>query len=168
MSLIFVDVEAWGDAPTTGQLTEIGAVDYDSRQTFYAQLVKTMPDPLNPACPLPTRVLTVTEMQPFFTLFANWLKYFKPPYKFVSDNPAYDWQWINCGFHSTLGRNPFGHSARRIGDFYAGLFNDFWVPQDWKKLRITSHTHNPVDDAMGNVEAFEQLLEFARLLKKER
>jgi hypothetical protein len=75
----------------------------------------------------------------------------------VSDNPAYDFPWINYGFHSTLGENPFGHSARRIGDYYAGLIGDFYTPQNWKYLRKTPHDHNPVNDAMGNVEAFALL-----------
>jgi hypothetical protein len=30
----------------------------------------------------------------------------------------------------------------------------------WKKYRKTSHTHNPVDDAMGNAEA---ILEFQKM-----
>jgi len=76
----------------------------------------------------------------------------------VSDNPAFDWQWINDGFWRTIGRNPFGYSARRIGDFYAGLVGDFTASSSWKKLRITPHDHNPVHDAMGNLEAFERVL----------
>jgi hypothetical protein len=77
---------------------------------------------------------------------------------FVSDNPAYDFQWINYGFHHAIGRNPFGHSGRRISDFYAGLVGDFSNSQGWKRLRVTPHDHNPVNDAMGNVEAFARLL----------
>jgi hypothetical protein len=76
----------------------------------------------------------------------------------VSDNPAYDWQWINYGFDKHLGFNPFGHSARRISDFYAGLRGDWDNTQGWKRLRVTPHDHNPVNDAMGNVEAFERLM----------
>jgi hypothetical protein len=81
---------------------------------------------------------------------------------FVSDNPAYDFQWINYGFDATLGRNPFGHSGRRIADFYAGLHRDFRRTQEWKRLRRTPHDHNPVNDAMGNVEAFSALLDAIR------
>ena len=76
----------------------------------------------------------------------------------VSDNPAYDFQWIAYGFHHALGHNPFGHSARRIGDFYAGLVGDFMTSQGWKRLRVTPHDHDPVHDAMGNVEALERVL----------
>ena len=86
----------------------------------------------------------------------NYLTGFRP--LFVSDNPAYDWQFINYYFHLFLGKNPFGHSARRIGDFYAGLTSDFTNSSSWKKLRVTPHDHNPVNDAMGNLEAFEKIL----------
>jgi hypothetical protein len=47
------------------------------------------------------------------------------PVVFVSDNPACDFQWINFSFWRYLGQNPFGHSGRRIADFYAGLVGDF-------------------------------------------
>jgi hypothetical protein len=54
--------------------------------------------------------------------------------------------------------NPFGHSARRIGDFYAGLLGDFQSTQKWKRLRRTKHDHHPVHDALGNAEALIRLL----------
>lgn len=72
---------------------------------------------------------------------------------FVSDNPAFDWQFVNYYFHRFIGSNKFGFSARRIGDFYAGLERDFGASNSWKKFRKTAHTHDPVDDARGNVEA---------------
>ena len=30
---------------------------------------------------------------------------------------------------------------------------------EWKKYRLTTHTHNPVDDAKGNAEALKKLKE---------
>lgn len=137
-SLIFVDCEApFGvGSPAVGDMTEFGAVEYKSRVTFHGQ-----------DCSKQT-----------FSAFKSWLGQFPTNYVFVSDNPAYDWQWINFYFWKYFGENPFGHSARRIGDFYAGLVNDFWKANRWKRLRITKHDHNPVNDAMGNVEAFERML----------
>ncbi len=44
---------------------------------------------------------------------------------FVSDNPAYDWQWIAGMFDRAGLDNPFGHSGRRISDFWAGLNGDW-------------------------------------------
>ncbi len=77
---------------------------------------------------------------------------------FWSDNPAFDWQWINHGFASAQMRNPFGFSARRIGDLYAGLKRSVRNTQGWKKLRRTSHDHDPLNDAKGNAEALITIL----------
>lgn len=72
---------------------------------------------------------------------------------FISDNPAFDWQWINFYLHRYAGMNPFGHSARRIGDVWSGLMRDMGKSSQWKKFRRTKHSHDPVDDARGNAEA---------------
>lgn len=139
VSLIFVDCEApFGvGSPATGDMTEFGAVEYKSMATFHGT--------------------DCTEAT--FVRFRQWLREVgdgSP--KFISDNPAYDWQWINYYFHKYFGTNPFGHSARRIGDFYAGLVGDFGAASKWKKLRVTKHDHNPVHDALGNAEAFRRIL----------
>jgi len=153
MSLIFVDVEAHFNSPCPNigdGMTEFGAVEFETRRTFHGTPYSI--DPLS----------VIAKWHKAMIEFETWIRTFSSPYIFVSDNPAYDWQWINYQFHYEFGKNPFGHSARRIGDFYAGLVNDFRAASKWKKLRITKHTHHPVDDAMGNVEAF------ARMLKGER
>lgn len=139
MSLIFVDCEApFGvGSPAVGDMTEFGAVEYDTEKSFHG----------------------IDCSQKTFFEFSEWIHLnFKPPYIFVSDNPAYDWQWINFYFWKYFGANPFGHSARRIGDFYAGLTNDFHNASRWKKLRIVKHDHTPVHDALGNVQAFKRML----------
>ena len=161
-NLIFVDCEANGKCPSTGKLTEFGAVAYPSRATFHGVLVEREPSKEDPRFKVATGK-TFDEKE-VFENFEKWIlkatKHERPI--FVSDNPAFDWQWINDGFWRTLGRNPFGYSARRISDFYAGLVGDFTDSQSWKKLRVTKHDHNPVNDAMGNVEAFERLLKGER------
>ena len=146
-SLVFVDCEAYGGCPRTGQLTEFGAVVYPTRESFHGVL---------------PQVATEAEFHGVFTRFKEWLFTQEGRPVFVSDNPAFDWQWINDGFHRTMGYNPFGHSARRISDFYAGLVGDFSCTQRWKRLRVTKHDHNPVHDALGNLEAFERLLKGER------
>ncbi len=76
---------------------------------------------------------------------------------FVSDNPAFDWQHINWALWNRVGANPFGHSARRIGDYYAGTKGNWKETQGWKRFRVTPHDHNPVNDARGNCEAMWEL-----------
>ncbi len=81
---------------------------------------------------------------------------------FISDNPGFDFGFANYYFHAfgdgSDTPNPFGHSARRIGDLWAGLMSDGEQTSAWKELRETGHTHNALDDAVGNAEA---LLAFA-------
>lgn len=141
MTLIFVDVEApvGVGSPAVGDMTSFGAVAFDTRETFHGK------DPSYET----------------FVAFSDWLASYRRPI-FVSDNPAYDWQWINFYFWQYFGANPFGFSARRIGDFYAGLCGDFTRSTQWKRLRRTPHDHHPVHDALGNVEAFERMLKGER------
>jgi hypothetical protein len=162
MALIFVDCEAYGGCPRTGQLTEFGAVEYKSRYHFHGVIIESRPSAANPAVPEPTGPVDLVREKAVYEAFAIWLGKYQGRPVFVSDNPAFDWQWINDGFHRHLGSNPFGHSGRRISDFYAGLMGDFYNTQKWKRFRVTPHDHNPVNDAMGNVEAFAALLEGKR------
>jgi DNA polymerase III epsilon subunit-like protein len=160
MSLIVVDVESDNQSPANGSMVCFGAVLVrDTSKTFYG---KTRPicDQWNP------EALAITgfsreehrqfdEPKEAMQRFAEWLQhvsYGKPT--FISDNPAFDWQWINYYFHRYLGRNPFGFSARRIGDLYCGMVKDAGKNHEWKKkYRKTAHDHNPVNDALGNAEA---------------
>ena len=165
MSLVFVDCEAYGNCPATGQLTEFGAVVYPTRATFHGVIVRSRPSAANPAIPEPDGEPYSTETAAqVFTAFEAWLTQHSKGNRpiFVSDNVAFDWQWINDGFWRHLGRNPFGHSGRRLSDFYAGLRGDFRQTQAWKRLRVTPHDHHPVHDALGNLEAFERLLKGER------
>lgn len=143
--LIFVDVEALMGvgAPSVGDMTEFGAVAYPSMQPFYGK----------------------DASKTTFQQFADWLMAVSPnePPVFVSDNPAYDWQWINFYFWKYFRKNPFGHSARRIGDFYAGVCLDFRKSQEWKKFRSTKYDHHPVHDALGNAEAFKRIMEIVKV-----
>jgi hypothetical protein len=154
--LVFVDCEATGPCPGVGVLTEFGAVDFESRRTFHGRLHDSEPDPANPARSVVTgRAYDAAEVFGRFTAWLADLGDERPV--FVSDNPAYDFQWINHGLWHAVGENPFGHSGRRIGDYYAGLVGDFGRAQDWKRFRVTAHDHDPVHDALGNVEAFETI-----------
>lgn len=135
--LIFVDTEGANPTRNGWTLREFGAVDFSSRTSFHGH----------------------DDSYITFVRFADWLREFKASrLVFITDNIAYDWPPIHYNMIKYFGENPFGHSARRIGDFYAGLTGDFWSSSQWKSLRVTKHDHNPVNDAMGNVEAFARIL----------
>jgi hypothetical protein len=141
-------------------MVSFGAVHLDEplATTFYGQTRpisdKFVPEAL--AVSGHTRDAHATFDDPIevMTRFESWLtKHSRGRPVFVSDNLAFDWQFINYYFHRFLGRNPFGYSGRRIGDLYAGLVRDASKASEWKQLRATVHSHHPVDDAKGNAEA---------------
>jgi hypothetical protein len=158
---IIVDCEASGPCPTCGDLIEFAAIAEDGR-SFTSDKFSPMFDKFDPGA---YHALKLTRAEHIAytgsfndeaARFQEWLGQFERC-TFWSDNPAFDWQWINWLFHSNGLGNPFGFSARRIGDLYAGLTGDIKNHTKWKKFRKTKHTHDPLDDARGNLEAFEHI-----------
>lgn len=165
MSWFVVDVESDGPVPPTYSMVCFGAVLVDEKldKTFYGQTfpISHRYDPKA----LSISGFSRAEHEKFdsanvaIKAFKTWIEansVGRPI--FLSDNVAYDWQWINYYFHTFVGGNPFGFSGRRIGDLYCGMVKDSFAR--WKHLRKTTHTHHPVDDARGNAEA---LLEMKRM-----
>jgi DNA polymerase III epsilon subunit-like protein len=163
MSLFVVDVEADGPCPGLYSMVSFGAVLVDARlaTTYYGRTrpisgAAFIPEALavskitredHLAFPSPAQVLPE---------FVRWVKNHtvdKPV--FVSDNPAFDWQFINYYCHAFADGNPFGHSARRVGDFYAGIQRDWRAGGKWRKYGKTKHTHHPVDDAKRVAESLQ-------------
>lgn len=158
--LFVVDIESDGPVPGLYSMISFGAVmvDNDLNKTFYGK-VAPLPGADRKEEAAAISGVSLEEHQTYespelvMLRFADWVqktnKNGRPV--FVSDNPAFDWQFINWYFHKFVGNNPFGFSARRIGDFYCGLRKDYFA--NWKQLRKTKHDHNPVNDAIGNAEA---------------
>ena len=148
MSLIVVDVESDGPIPSEYSIVCFGAVVVDNNlnKTFYGE-IKPVSDKWKPdflAISGISREQHLTFDEPFFVmdLFAKW----------------FDWQFINYYFHKYLGSNPFGYSSRRIGDIYAGMYDD--MTAEWKHLRKTKHDHNPVNYVIGNAQALLEMKKF--------
>ena len=166
MSLIVVDVESDGEIPHKYSMVCFGAVVVEPglSKTFYGKTKpisdEWKPDALAISGFSREEHLTFDEPAEVMQKFAEWInENTNGQATFISDNPAFDWQWINYYFHYFTGKNPFGFSARRIGDLYCGLEKDFFAGSKWKKFRKTPHTHNPVDDALGNAEALLKIRE---------
>ena len=70
---------------------------------------------------------------------------------FISGNKGFGWMFICWCFHHFTCGNPFGFSSQNLGSLYKGIVKDTF--KNFKHLRKTKHTHNPVDDAIGNAEA---------------
>jgi hypothetical protein len=164
MSWIVVDIEADGPMPGKYSMVCFGAivVEPSLAKTFYGQ-TRPISDQFIPqalAVSGFSREQHLGFEDPAIVMrrFGEWLGQNSAGRPiFVSDNLAFDWQWINYYFHFFTGGNPFGHSGRRIGDLYCGMMKDSFA--GWKHLRVTTHTHHPVDDAKGNAEAILKMKE---------
>jgi hypothetical protein len=134
----------------------------DLNRTFYGQLKpisdRFIPEALAVSGFTRDQCLGFEEPLPVMERFRGWVnENCKGRCLFVSDNNGFDWQFINWYFHHFLGSNPFGHSSTNLGSLYKGLQHDTFV--NFKHLRQTMHTHDPVDDARGNAEALLKMKE---------
>lgn len=152
-----VDVESDGAIPGDYSMISFGAVLVDEKldRTFYGEL-KPISDKFTPEA-LAVSGFSREETEQFddpktvMTNFRDWIKEnSKGRPIFISDNNGFDWMFICWYFHHFIGENPFGFSSRRLADLFCGMEKDTFAK--WKHLRKTAHTHNPVDDAMGNAE----------------
>ena len=166
MSLFVVDVESDGGLLGTHSMVCFGAIkltdDLETAPTFYGQ-TKPISDIYEEQA-LAVSGFSREEHEGFddpAIVMVEFEAYIKANTKnrpiLISDNNGYDASWINWYFLTYLGKNPFGWSSRRIGDLYCGMKMDMWSA--WKKLRVTKHTHHPVDDARGNAEALLKMKE---------
>lgn len=157
MSYFVVDVEADGQIPGPYSMVCFGAVKVDNtlNNVFYGRTKpisdKFVPEALAVSGFSREEHLKFDDPKKVMSEFAEWVSKVSIGQPiFITDNPAFDFAWMNWYLHTYHGSNPFGFSARRIGDIYAGLVRD--TRAKWKHLRKTVHDHNPVNDAKGNAE----------------
>lgn len=169
------DVESSGPYPPAYSMLSIGVVKLTRSLdiTFYSEMA-TLPDSDYDEKAMEVNGLDwekhisgrgVTAIQKAVDTLEQWILDCTNPGTrpvAVSDNPAFDWQWLNYYMHSFVGENPFGWSARRIGDMWHGLasvllVDDCDMPKHWHELRQTEHTHNALDDAKSNASALIEM-----------
>jgi len=158
MSYIMVDIESDGPIPGDYSMICFGAIVVEPAlsRTFYGQLrpisERWIPDALGVSGFTREQVLEFPDAESVMRQFQAWLSgHSGDRPMFISDNNGFDWQFINWYFHHFTGANPFGFSSTNLGSLYKGIVRD--TTQNFKHLRKTPHTHNPVDDAKGNAEA---------------
>ena len=166
----FTDVEANGPCPGLYSMSKVGCVvllpNGDTSNRFYGTFKpisdKFLPEAYEHSNVTREEHLTFDDPQVTMIKFKEFINnntYAGRRPIFISDNLAFDWQFVNYYFHLYELGNPFGFSGRRINDIYSGAVKDLKASNYWKKFRITVHDHNPVNDALGNAEAF---LEFTK------
>jgi hypothetical protein len=164
MPYIMVDVESDGPIPGDYSMVCFGAIVVEPSldRTFFGRLKpisdKWIPEALRVSGFTREETLAFDDPREVMRGFADWIAEVgggRP--MFISDNNGFDWQFVNWYFHHFLGKNPFGHSSTNLGSLVKGVVKDTFA--NFKHLRKTEHTHNPVDDARGNAEALLQITE---------
>ncbi len=158
---ISVDIEADGPCPGLYSMIELGAVIIDGvfDKTFYASFKPITENFSEKALSITdvTREQTFTYSNPKESMisFNKWIRKQTEHPMFVSDTGGFDWQFVNYYFHLFIGENPFGYDGFDISMIYKGMKKDIY--RNFHHLKDTKHTHNPVDDAKGNAEAFYKM-----------
>jgi len=166
--LLSMDVEASGVAPMHGDMISFAAVVIEEplNRTFHSGNMR-------PECehylPEAYAAIGMTREQHLAArhsirerifAFADWLEGLNVPnrrYIMVSDNPGFDFQWMNFELMNHIGQQLLGFSARRIGDVWSGLRKRPNETVSWRRFRVTPHDHDPLNDAMGNAEAWLEM-----------
>ena len=163
MTYVMVDVETDGPIPADYSMICLGAVVVDENldKRFYGQLKpiseQWIPDALKISGFSRNQTQQFDDPKGVMEKFSAWVKLSCTGTPlFISDNNGFDWQFVNYYFHHFLGSNPFGFSSTNLGSLYKGLVKD--TSKNFKHLRNTAHTHDPLDDAVGNAEALLQMI----------
>ena len=166
--LLSIDVEASGPAPLHGDMISFAAVVIEEPlvRTFASGNMRPECDHYHDAA---YNAIGVTREQHLaaphsirerILAFRDWLEDLDPPRSrriMVSDNPGFDFQWMNFELMNHTGEQLLGHSARRIGDVWSGLRKKPLETLTWRRFRVTPHDHDPLNDALGNAEAWLEM-----------
>lgn len=158
MTYIMVDIEADGPIPGDYSMISFGAIIVQPKldTVFYGQLKpisdKWLEDALKVSGFSRMDTLQFEDPKTVMQKFADWIsENCKSRPIFISDNNGFDWMFICWYFHHFLGKNPFGFSSQNLGSLYKGLIQN--TSENFKHLRVTPHSHHPLDDVKGNAEA---------------
>ena len=172
MSWFSVDVEADGPIPGDYSMIEVGAVVVRDglKDTFYGKLKpisdKWVPEALAVSGHSREDVMGFDDPKAVMQAFDRWINDVcvgRP--MFIADNNGFDWMFVCWYFHHFVGACPFGFSSTNLGSLWKGMERD--MRSSFKRLRKTKHTHNPVDDAMGNAEALLKMRDLGLKIKLE-
>jgi hypothetical protein len=174
MSWFMVDIEANGPCPGVYSMTEFAVIKWDKDAEhpvrFHGKFTKLDGERVDPEAqkfyealgtdiraskPTPQERSIIGLPDVVMRDFVEWVALVNDKGRpmFISDNNGFDYQFINYYCHKYTGSNPFGHSSTNLGSLYKGCVKNVFA--SFKKLRKTQHTHHPIDDCLGNLEAMD-------------
>lgn len=166
MTWFMLDTETDGPIPGKYSMLSCGliVVDRSLAKTFYGEF-KPISESYQPeamkvngisrekALSFPDPLYTCQKLFDF--VYKNTAEKSRP--MLIADNNGFDAMFMSWYLYNFLGVNPFGHSSTNLGSLYKGLVKD--TTKNFKHLRVTRHTHNPVVDARGNCEALFYMID---------
>jgi hypothetical protein len=167
MPYVMIDIEADGPIPGDFSMVSFGAIVVEPAldRVFGGKLrpisERWIPEALAVSNYTREQTLGFDEPKRVMDDFAAWLGTLGGRPIFVADNNGFDWMFVCWYFHHFTGKNPFGFSSQNLGSLYKGLVKD--MAKNFKHLRKTEHTHDPIDDARGNAEAMLHLKDVMEL-----
>jgi DNA polymerase III alpha subunit (gram-positive type) len=168
MSVFLLDIEADGPIPGDYSMVSFGAVlvrkglAVEDMPFFFGELHPIsdnyVPEALAVSGYSREQTMQFPLAESVMQKFDSWLKInSKDRPMLISDNNGFDAMFISWYFHHFLKKNPFGHSSTNLGSLYKGMVKN--TRKNFKHLRKTRHSHNPVDDSRGNVEALLHMVD---------
>lgn len=166
--MLSMDVEASGPAPMHGDMISFAAVVIEEglSRTFDSGNMRPECDKFSEGAYNAIGMTREEHLAAPYSIrerilaFQDWTKSLNSPngrFIMVSDNPGFDFQWMNFELLNHTGEQLLGHSARRIGDVWSGLRRRPRETQSWRRYRVTPHDHTPLNDCMGNAEAWLEM-----------
>lgn len=157
---VMVDVESDGPIPGDYSMLSFGALAFNGL-SFHSGIIHPISDNFMPEAIQVNKIsreMALGGSNPAMIMqnFSAWLADLGAKPMLISDNNGFDAMFIAWYFHHFLGENPFGHSSTNLGSLYKGMVKN--VRKNFKHLRQTRHTHDPLDDARGNMEALQYMI----------
>lgn len=157
-----VDIEADGPIPGDYSMIALGAVVVEPTlaKGFFGTLKpiseKWVPDALAVAGYTSEETMKFDDPLQTMQRFNKWVRQNSQGRPlFVSDNNRFDWMFTRWYFIHFLEKDPFGHSSTNLGSLYKGCVCD--MTKNFKHLRKSRHTHNPLEDAVGNARVMLEI-----------
>lgn len=166
MTWFMLDTETDGSSPGNYSMLSFGCIVVDRQldKAFYGKLMP-ISDNYNPNALKVNGIsreeaLTYPDPRSVMDEFVAWVKANTAKgtrSMLISDNNGFDAMFMSYYMDRFHQLNPFGHSSTNLGSLYKGLVKD--TTKNFKHLRVTRHTHNPIYDARGNCEALFYMID---------
>ena len=159
-----LDVEADGPCPGLYSMVSFAVVPVDEPdRAFYSEIrpigTRFQPEALAVAGFTREQTLDFAPTDEVMARFRDWAQTEIGAGRgvLVSDNPGFDAGFLTHACEWAGFANPFGHSARRLGDVWAGMSRDLRDTRGWKRLTSQRHTHHALDDARKVAQGWQQI-----------